>query len=142
MSITIRIEGLEELRRSLTNLDTRIDDVIQDAIEGGVLKAHTEIVDDIHRGPATGRVYRRKNITHRASAPGEAPMTDRGRLVNSIKFGLEPNGAFVGSALAYATYLEYGTSKMAPRPVWTPAAERLRERLPRDIEAALAKALK
>ena len=65
-------------------------------------------------GPKTGRVYG----SHQASAPGQPPASDTGRLVSSIRW------EFTGSRLAirliagtvYASYLEFGTSIMAPRP--------------------------
>src|SRR5262245_6267985 len=35
--------------------------------------------------PKSGRVYKRGNRTHQASAPGEAPAIDTGNLANSIQ---------------------------------------------------------
>mgnify|MGYP002281215639 FL=1 len=68
-------------------------------------------------------------------------MTDTGRLVNSIEFDQAVVGgslsATVGSALAYALYLEYGTSRMAARPFFRPAVERMRPKFQADLEAAI-----
>lgn len=65
---------------------------------------------------------------HHPSLPGNAPAPDTGTLMRSITHevrmeGREPTGV-VGSTLVnpdYPKYLEYGTSKMKPRP-WLSAA--------------------
>ena len=61
----------------------------------------------------TGRTYRRRKVLHQASAPGEAPVVDSGRLRNSIAF-TDPVwegwsvSAEVGTNVEYAKLLEYG----------------------------------
>lgn len=140
MSIKIEVEGIKELRQKFTNMGAQFDLAIMDALTFTVHDARNKIVKAIQNGPATGRTYRLKNPTrtHRASAPGEAPMTDTGALVRSIKIDTAPGMAMVGSQLAYAAYLEYGTRKMAPRPIWTPTAEALPAFLTANIERELA----
>src|SRR5262245_62766200 len=56
--------------------------------------------------PKSGRVYKRGNRTHTASAPGEAPAIDTGFLANSIQTefpnlttGIVSGGAEYGRAL-------------------------------------------
>lgn len=84
-----------------------------------------KIKDLIQSGPKTGRVYRRYNPfrIHQASAPGQPPAEDLGRLSNS--FGIEYKklnqyaySATVGSDLVYAAALEYGnpSTNLLPRP--------------------------
>jgi hypothetical protein len=77
--------------------------------------------------------------THRASAPGEAPATDTGMLASSVTFKkISTLGVTIESRLPYATWLEFGTQRMAARPAWTPAAEqaapKLQQRVIRAIE--------
>ena len=67
--------------------------------------------------PGKGRLYGR----HRASAPGDAPASDTGRLLGSIGVGdLErsPSGVRVLTVANtdYALHLELGTERMAARP--------------------------
>ncbi len=72
------------------------------------------------QSPATGRIYGR----HRASAPGEAPAPDTGRMVGAtfstpverIAGGLRSR---VVVNTEYAAALELGTEKIAPRPFIT-----------------------
>lgn len=81
------------------------------------------------RAPKSGRRYRQ----HVASAPGEAPAVDLGQLINSIQTQhLTDLTSTVGTNVVYATPLEYGSRRIAPRPVWRPVADKLR---PMFIEA-------
>lgn len=73
--------------------------------------------------PGTGRRYGR----HRASAPGNPPAPDTGRLRASISREVGKVGtvlvARVGTDVAYGRYLELGTSRMAARPFLRPALD-------------------
>ena len=98
-------------------------------------------------GPGKGRVYVRYNPyrVHIASAPGDPPATDLGRLTNSYKvLSIRQNKTTgiveieVGSHLKYATYLEFGTRRMAPRPHLRPAGQRTAVKIPSIISAAAA----
>lgn len=71
-----------------------------------------------------------KDIRHVASAAGEPPALDTGRLRASIQFEIEEGARSKksltvgsvrskgtgGTLVEYGDYLEFGTSKMAPRP--------------------------
>lgn len=85
----------------------------------------------------SGRVYG----THVASAPGEAPALDMGVLAGSIQVQpLGPALAAVFTNQEYAVHLEFGTTRMAARPAWVPAAEEVRPRFlaaMRDLERGL-----
>ncbi len=74
---------------------------------------------NIQKGGRTGRTYRRRSISHQASAPYEWPKSDTGRLVSSIRSdSIGFLTAAVGSDLIYSEYLENGTpgGRMQPRP--------------------------
>jgi hypothetical protein len=89
-------------------------------------------------GPRSGSVYTTRFFTsksgtvvpygvrppHQASAPGEAPAFDTGTLLRGISFkqGANPQGGWfkIMSAADYGPYLEKGTSRMKPRPFFTP----------------------
>ena len=66
---------------------------------------------------------------HHPSLPGNAPAPDTGTLLQSVTHSLDLDSkgnvkGYVGSILKnppYPRYLEYGTSKMKPRP-WLSAA--------------------
>lgn len=75
-------------------------------------------VELIMNPPKSGRIYRRRGVTHRASAPGEAPANDTGRLVNSRRIDLfeAQLRARLTFSTEYAEALEFGTRHMEPRP--------------------------
>jgi phage gpG-like protein len=144
LSIKIKVEGITELREALTNLEVQFDEALENALSITILEARNRVIDGIAKGLASGRIYEKSNPqrTHQASAPGQPPMTDTGALVRSIKVDFLPGSAMVGSPLAYAAYLEYGTRKMAPRPLWLPVAEAIPPILRENIEIELASVIK
>lgn len=103
-------------------------------------------VELLNNPPKTGRIYRRRGVSHQASAPGEAPATDSGTLVNArridrltaqtaarlvftaeyaphLEHGSKQQGGGLGSAVSdfisgHGGYLEreHGTRKLEPRP--------------------------
>lgn len=82
-------------------------------------------VDLILNTKKTGRVYRRRGVEHQASAAGEPPASDTGRLVNSrrVEVDTENLRARLAYGTEYALYLSLGTYKMEPRPWLFPALE-------------------
>ncbi|QQS25153.1 MAG: HK97 gp10 family phage protein [Actinomycetota bacterium] len=101
------------LGKYLTKVAVRIDREAKQSMKGG-----------------SGRTYRRGKVTHRASAPGQPPAVDTGRLRSSITHELGAKGpvlvARVGTNVTYAKHLELGTSKMRPRPFLRPALAKVR----------------
>ena len=57
---------------------------------------------------------------HHPSVAGDYPAPDTGLLMRSITHSIKQSGdeirGYTGSNIIYAKYLEYGTSKMKPRP--------------------------
>lgn len=88
-----------------------------------------EVVKNIAGGSKTGKLYKRGQKVHQASAAGEYPATDTGFLVNNIHvklYGQKSFGAFIESRAPYSKFLEYGTVNMAARPFLKPALEATR----------------
>jgi HK97 gp10 family phage protein len=109
----------------------------------GVELVRSIAIQSIQSGAKTGRVYQRRGVVHQASAPGQPPASDTGRLVNSIvtSYDIEQLSGTVQAGTEYAPYLEYGTAKMAPRPFMRPAlmssARGILEEIANEIMAAL-----
>ena len=82
--------------------------------------ARNVFVTRMMRGSGGGALYRRGRHAHQASGPGEYPVTDTGKLVNSIQFGIETSSeetviGSIWSEVKYAQYLADGTAVMAQR---------------------------
>ncbi len=104
------------------------------------LYAQSEARKSIVKGPKLGHKYERgktkkgKPKFHRASAPGQPPANDTGFLAGAIF--AEPVKSKKPHEIAvrmvarapYAVRLEFGTSKMAPRPFVRPAGDKAAER--------------
>ena len=62
------------------------------------------------KGPHSGRIYRRKGgRTHQASAPGEYPANDSGKLLASMKGRVTSTETTIGTDEYYAKWLRTGT---------------------------------
>lgn len=91
----------------------------------------SEAILSIGQGAKSGRIYKRGNIFHQASAAGQAPATDTGFLVNNIAlvFDADRTGASVESRAPYSGELEFGTKNMGARPFLHPAVEKSRPKI-------------
>lgn len=123
------------------NIDLALADRISmDAAEKGVRAATMEtegIVKVLLSTPGTGRVYHRsKMVNHRASAPGDPPAPDTGRLRASVTTevvrGISEVTGFVSVNAEYAAHLELGTERMAARPFLSRIPREFGQRL-RDV---------
>lgn len=105
------------------------------AVDGALLEAALEVAAKakqliIEGGSSSGGV-------HTPSKPYDPPNSDTGFLAANIR--AEPIGPGIVRITAYArysAYLEYGTSKMAPRPFMRPALRMLRPRIAALVRAA------
>jgi HK97 gp10 family phage protein len=88
----------------------------------------------ITRGAVSGK-------NHVPSKPGDPPNQDTGVLGNNIEtVQISPLRVEVSSNAPYATALEYGTSKMAPRPYMKPAAQKVRPKVTELVAIAVRRA--
>ncbi len=140
--ITVKVEGRSKLKARLDDYSDDVQVLLRKAVDATGLSIRNNVVKSIQRSVPTGRQYGR----HRASAPGEPPATDTGRLANSITFsGSSKSGKIeseVKSIVNYAAYLEYGTRTMAKRPSWLPAILQEKPKFQKRLDAALRKAAK
>ena len=127
---TLRFDRLPELQGKLRQRASQITRKAALDIEAHAKSAMAE--------PKSGHVYKRGTATHQASAPGEAPAIDMGALVNSIQTEQEESVVqVVFTNQRYAPHLEFGTSRIAPRPFLGPAAEAVRPGYVKAMESLL-----
>ena len=87
--------------------------------------------------PHGGRIYKRRTVTHQASAPGEAPAIDTGTLVNSFqKKTIDTMHAEIYSDMEYALAQELGRPEhnLEPRPYMVPAAQAAHKQITRRMK--------
>jgi HK97 gp10 family phage protein len=126
--------------------DALVADVRRAVFRGivrGTEQVRADAVRSIMSGGRSGRVYIRRGVTHQASAPGEPPASDTGRLANSIRTEYDATrlvGRVVVDAV-HGPFLEYGTQTLAPRPFLRPALARQRGAIQNAVNEEVAKVL-
>lgn len=147
MQIDVQIQGLDRLRGKFANLQGEIDREVQAGLFVVAKKIEGDAKKSILNGQKTGQIYKRGNVLHRASAPGESPANDTGRLANSIngevsKSAMEATVKAGGGIVKYARMLEFGTIRIAPRPFMRPAVESNRNWIADRMKKAVMNAIK
>jgi HK97 gp10 family phage protein len=99
------------------------------AVNNSAFDVAKEMKKSILSGSKSGRQYFIKGRRHQSSAPGQAPANSTGKLVRSIKVTKIDGGHEVKIDADYAAYLEYGTSRMRPRPFILPALLKVKRNL-------------
>jgi len=119
--------------KSLTVAEMQLVKDFDKKLFQAALMIDSEAKKNIQGGSRSGRVYKRRSVTHQASAPGEYPKTDTGKLVRNIF--TERRGLLhyvVGSRASgapHGRHLEFGTMHMRPRPWLSRAICEVRSRL-------------
>lgn len=141
--IKITVSNLDAVQRALDQYGAKAEKEIATVLDA----VGTSIINGVKkqmRASKSGRSYKRGKggRDHVASAPGEAPAVDTGRLINSsiYKRQVNPLQIVVGSNVKYSEYLEFGTRKIKPRPSWTLEVYAHMEKLDKLVEAAIRRA--
>ncbi|RJL08415.1 hypothetical protein [Paracoccus siganidrum] len=134
-----RIIGDRALNARLTRMARGAD--VTPALVRAAERTRAEYIEKVQQvspGRTETRYSPRREVT--VSAPGSAPNTDTGDLVNNTGAGsFRRNQAEAWSSMGYADDLEFGTHKMAPRPAMQPAFDETKQQALNDIAAALRK---
>lgn len=143
MSFGAQIDGTAKLMARLGEIQNVVYLSTVNALTDGALAVHADAVKSIAAHESSGHVETRYNPKRQVdvSEEGHAPNSDRGTLVQSIKFEIDPEKlvAVVGTNLQYGKFLELGTQHIKPRPWLFPALEKNRSQITRNlIDAAKA----
>ena len=139
-----QLTGTAELKRALAEFGINADKELAAIVHGTAQNVRTHAIKSIQRGTKSGITYEKidPRRTHRASAPGEAPATDTGRLASSIQADIEGKSATVFTNVEYAPWLEFGTRTIEPRPFMFPALEKERPAWNRRLNTIVDQAAK
>ena len=130
MTVKVRLDD-----RRLVALPAALERLADQICNKAAKNIETRAKIKIQSPPKTGRIYRHGKVEHQASAPGEAPATDTGNLVNSIASDrVRPMLHEVTVGAEYSSCLEYGTSRMAPRPFFRPSFDEERDGFKREVD--------
>ena len=139
--IKVEVKNVKEVNKAISKYGQDLSNKIDRLVQGIAMNAMSDVKRRIQSPPKTGEIYRRGNITHQASAPGESPATDTGSLASSIYYKQKGSmNATIGSRLDYSYYLEFGTLNIKPRPSWQLSAAIAQKQLNAAIQSAIKKA--
>ena len=127
--------------KMLDDLPAEVNKEVNKVTRQSVFKMKGVAVKSISASPSQGitrKVYNSKKDggglrgKHTASKAGDAPNTDTGNLVQSIKVKKQKtlgglDSYLLGSPLDYAAWLEFGTLTTAARPWLQPAVDNVSE---------------
>lgn len=168
MAGKLTVSGLKVNIAKLRSLPKAFNPYLVEGVASASNVLRNEIITSIARGKHTGRVYDwkvaapgqkpdgfrkiggrllpivKRRIPHQASAPGETPATDTGRLVSSIAIDYADRGltAMVFAGAAYARYLEEGTPSMAARPFMQRGLDDKEQEIRRILRQATERAVR
>ncbi len=140
----VTIQGHKELSRTFRELVTVSGNLARQEIKAAVLDIQ-RIAKRKVSGHGSGAVYVRGGTSHQASKPFDPPAKDIGNLATRV--GSADAIAFENDQLTatfgprnypIASYLEFGTSKMAPRPFLFRSFEEARPKIIRNMEKAIS----
>lgn len=145
-TISASFKGLDQAIKAAGDLGPLVEKAAYEAVAETAANGEATL-KEIHRHAgrsAAGRTYRRgKTVEHRASAPRNPPAPDTGVLLGSIYHNkIRPGLWLVGSRIKYALWLEFGTMKIKPRPMWRPAAKIIKKDLIKNVNDNIAKVLR
>ena len=134
------------------NVSPQIETTLSKTISLCCEKVRSDIQDSMaHTARDTTRSYYTNNRTtaHHPTLPGNPPAPDTGNLRNSIRYEMHDEGkeiyGIVGTTQKdpnYGEYLEYGTTKIAPRPWLRPAMLKNESWIRSSIAKAVADGMK
>lgn len=139
--VSAKVTGAADLARRFLDA-ARPSGHVMLALEESATVVQAEAQRLIHDGPKSGRIYKKyqpKRI-HQASAPGEPPATDLGHLAANIivdRAELGESRITIASLAKYSAALEFGTSKIKPRPFMRAAIRNSRAAVARIFRAAM-----
>lgn len=132
-----RVEGTGGLINKLTRIQRSA--VMQKRMLTAVNLVKNNVVKKLNekgKGEPYVRYFNGQRIEGTASRPFDPPATFMGELKNNINIEVRPmaNGGAIGSIIASAPYaksLEFGTTKMQPRPFLFPTLEENKSKIKR-----------
>ena len=128
---------LKEIGDKLEKVSKEVKNVFVQTLTSGAHLVRNTIILEMQKDNKTGHKYKKKSVIHQASAPGQYPAVDSGELLTSIFFDVVESklqveiGNLIGAP--YGEFLEFGTSKMEPRPWLEPSVELHEDKIMKDM---------
>ena len=142
------LEGHKQLQQKFAKLRDLSPTLAKEEVMAGVLDIQ-RIAKRHIKEHGKGRKYTLRGVTHQASAPWDPPATNLGGLATRLSAADAIQQHDQGLVASFgprnypiASYLEFGTSKMKPRPFLFRSFEEARPKIVRNIGKAIQRFLK
>ena len=137
MQLGIEMNGLKEYQQRIKAAPDKANYASQNAMKVFTVKVKTDIQKSLNEREKIGNNYI-------PSEPGKPPHKRTGHLYQSVYNQLNNIGrliiqGIIGDNAEYAAFLEYGTSKMPPRPYFRPAIENNKSLFEKSFKAIFDK---
>lgn len=134
--VRVKTLNFTRLKKKLLQAPIELRREVSGLLATGAAAVEADVKRDIEHGTKTGRMYVRKGVKYRASAPGQAPAYATGSLFRTIKTKVsnaaKPNAKLVADGVY--RLMEFGTRLMAARPAFLPAWQRHKAPIARKVE--------
>lgn len=142
--------SVEEFIQILADKQGRVETEIGKALAKSCALVQRTAMESMRDTPtdSTKRYFtHNKTIAHHPSLPNNPPAVDTGTLRRSITYTVNEKELYgeVGNTVSdspYGAYLEFGTSKMKPRPWLKPAIEKNKEKIAEYLTFAVRDGIK
>jgi phage gpG-like protein len=126
MKVGYEIKNVESIKNKIAMASEKLIASQKASITDATLLVHETAIKLIQDNSDGNDVVRyNPTRTVKASFEGDPPNSDKGRLVQSIKFDFINGGltGLVGTNLKYGAWLEFGTKNMQARPWLQPSVQ-------------------
>ena len=84
-SAFITLKGDKALQKKINAAARRAPQKLDKLLARTAFDLQIVAIDSIRMPPKTGKIYKRRSVTHQASSPGQAPAFDTGTLARNIQ---------------------------------------------------------
>lgn len=136
VKIRVRTLHMTRLKKKLLEAPVAMRREVSALLKTGAEAVEADVKREIQNGAKTGRLYKRKRIEYRASAPGQAPAFATGSLFRTIRTKASNAAKPAARLVADGIYrlMEFGTKRMSARPAFLPAWARHKQSVTQKVE--------
>lgn len=144
--VKARITNKNSVKASMRKVNQRVIDATEKQLVKELVELDALAKRKISSGLRSGKVYKRRSIEHKASAPGEFPKTDTGALISGFFFNvkrkaLNLRGMFANNS-PHASYLEFKPRMQGGRPFMRPLFESTKDAIKNNVIISVKREIK
>lgn len=144
--VNVIIHGEEKLILKMERMKVELINSAAESLGRDLALLDSDAKQSVSQGSRSGRIYKRKTVTHQASAPGEYPKTDRGFLVAGFLFNIRKTFTdvygYLENRAAHAAAVEFKPISKGGRPFMRPLFKKWNGKIKDNIVMAMRNTIK